>query len=222
MTDRSLTWAETVAVFERRGLPESSYGNLYDESYDVRPGPLAIPGPLDLDAKGWTSATGVVVDGDLTVDGALLNVDDGCPALIVLGDLKAADVYLEGDVKLLVLGDVTVTGAFIGNMTEKLVMVHGDLSAAVTVLSDEFAPDLIGGTLHGPVLAPAYLGYDQDTDPAAVLVPEVLRADGADGDGQDGDDEDGDDGGLRCFDAPRVHGGRLLRRVVEGLPVALR
>ncbi|MEW1779365.1 hypothetical protein [Streptomyces sp. NPDC086777] len=40
---------ETVAFFERRGLPESSYGNLHEESYDVHPGPLAVAGGLDLD-----------------------------------------------------------------------------------------------------------------------------------------------------------------------------
>ncbi|MFF3504358.1 hypothetical protein [Streptomyces sp. NPDC003247] len=209
MSDRTLPWAETVAVFERRGLPESSYRNLYDETYDVRSGSLEIPGPLDLDARDWTSATGVVVDGDLTVRGSVLNVDDGCPALVVLGDLRAADVYLEGDVKLLVLGSVTVDGAFIGNMTDKLVMVHGDLKAAVTLLSSEFAPDLIGGTLHGPVLAPRYLGLGHDLDPAAVLVPEVLRAEG----------DDPDD--LRCFDIPKVHGGRLLERIEGRLPVVL-
>lgn len=145
-------WAETVALFKRRALPESSYGNLYDESYDVHPGALVIQGRLDLDEEGWSSAAGVVVDSDLTVEGNVLNVDDGCPALVVLGDLKAADVYLEGDVKLIAAGSVTVD-VFIGNMTDKLVMIHGDLKAAVTVLSAEFSPDLIGGTLHGAVVA---------------------------------------------------------------------
>ena len=210
MTARTLhDWAETVALFERRALPESSYGNLYDESYDVHPGPLVIQGLLDLDEEDWSSATGVVIDGDLTVEGNILNLDDGCPALVVLGDLRAADVYLEGDVKLIVTGNVTVD-SFIGNMTDKLVMIHGDLKAAVTVLSAEFSPDLIGGTLHGAVIAPVYLDLAQEVDPATVLVAEVLCTDS---------DDDLDD--LRGFDAPRVHGGRLLRRVDEGLPVAL-
>ncbi len=31
--------------------------------------------------------------------------------------------------------------------------------------------------------------------------------------------DDADD--LRCFDAPRVHGGRLLSRIEDGLPVVL-
>ncbi|MES5824731.1 hypothetical protein [Streptomyces sp. RG80] len=210
MNERTLhDWAETVALFERRALPESSYENLYDESYDIHTGPLVIRGLLDLDEEGWSSATGVVVDGDLTVEGNIINVDDGCPALVVLGDLKAANVYLEGDVKLIVAGNVTVD-AFVGNMTDKLVMIHGDLKAAVTVLSAEFSPDLIGGTLHGAVIAPGYLDLAQDVDPATLLVAEVLCTDS---------DDDPDD--LRGFDAPKVHGGRLLQRVEEGLPIAL-
>ncbi|MFJ9634266.1 hypothetical protein ACIRU8_41915 [Streptomyces sp. NPDC101175] len=200
-------WADTVALFELRGLPESSYENLHEESYDVHPGPLTVAGDLDLDLESTAPAgAGLVVDGDLTVEGSIVNVDDGCPAVVVLGDLRAVNVFLEGDAKLLVLGSVTVD-AFIGSMTDKLVMIHGDLRTTVTVLSGEFSPDLVGGTLHGAVVAPAYLDLAQDVDPASVLVPEVLRADG---------EED-----WRSFDAPRVHGGRLLSRIDEGLPVVL-
>ncbi|MER7702623.1 hypothetical protein ABTX81_06980 [Kitasatospora sp. NPDC097605] len=205
------SWDESVALFERRALPEDSYENLYEEEYDVHAGDLAIEGHFDLDAADL-EGTGYIVDGDLTVGGAILNIDDGCPALIVLGDLRAAAVYLEGDAKLLVRGDVRV-GAFVGNMTEKLVMINGDLRAQVTILSSEFGPDLIGGTLHGPVLAPPYLAPDPDAAPVApesVLVPEVLRTEG-----EDDSDE------LRHFDTPGVHGGRLLERIEAGLPVTL-
>ncbi|GAA1387040.1 hypothetical protein GCM10009639_11580 [Kitasatospora putterlickiae] len=205
------SWDESVALFEGRGLPEDSYQNLYEEEYDVHTGDLAVEGHFDLDAAE-PDGTGYIVDGDLTVDGAILNLDDGCPALIVLGDLRAAAVHLEGDAKLLVRGDVRV-GAFVGHMTDKLVMISGDLRAQVTILSSEFEPDLVGGTLYGPVLAPPYLAPDRDAPPVApesVLVPEVLRAEG-----EDDHDE------LRGFDTPGVHGGRLLERVEAGLPVAL-
>ncbi|MFF7458430.1 hypothetical protein [Kitasatospora sp. NPDC008115] len=205
------SWDESVALFERRGLPEDSYENLYEEEYDVHAGDLSVEGLLDLDAADL-EGTGYIVDGDLTVGGAILNIDDGCPALIVLGNLRAAAVHLEGDAKLLVRGDVRVE-AFIGHMTEKLVMINGDLHARVTVLSSEFEPDLIGGTLHGPVIAPPYLAPDPQAPPVApesVLVPEVLRAEG-----EDDHDE------LRHFDAPGVHGGRLLERIEAGLPVTL-
>ncbi|MFF2659998.1 hypothetical protein ACFVUH_21865 [Kitasatospora sp. NPDC058032] len=204
------SWDDSVALFEQRGLPEDSYENLYEEEYDVHAGDLAVEGNFDLDAAE-PDGTGYIVDGALTVGGAVINTDDGCPALIVLGDLTAAAVYLEGDAKLLVRGDVRV-GAFVGHMTDKLVMINGDLRAQVTVLSSEFSPDLIGGTLHGPVLAPPYLAPDPQAPvaPESVLVPEVLRAEG-----EDDPDE------LRNFDAPGVHGGRLLQRIEAGLPVAL-
>ncbi|MFG2909729.1 hypothetical protein ACGF13_32305 [Kitasatospora sp. NPDC048286] len=204
------SWDESVALFERRGLPVSSYENLYEESYDVHSGALSIDGHLDLDATE-PYGTGYVVDGDLDVSGAVLNLDDGCPALIVLGDLRAAAVYLEGDAKLLVRGSVHVE-AFVGNMTDKLVMLHGDLHARVTVLSAGFEPDLVEGTLHGPVLAPAYLAADYPAlaGAEAVLVPEVLCA---------GADDDPDGQGV--FDTPGVHGGRLQSRIEAGLPVTL-
>ncbi|MFD0411325.1 hypothetical protein [Kitasatospora sp. NPDC127116] len=210
------SWDGSVALFERRGLPVSTYENLYEESYDVHAGALAIDGHLDLDAAEL-EGTGLVVDGDLDVSGAVLTIDDGCSALIVLGDLRAAAVYLEGDAKLLVRGSVHVE-AFVGNMTDKLVMVHGDLHARVTVLSAGFEPDLVEGTLHGPVLAPAYLaaaysaptGAEAPAAAAAVLVPEVLSA---------GADDDPDGQGV--FDTPGVHGGRLLGRIEAGLPVTL-
>ncbi|KIQ64945.1 hypothetical protein TR51_12750 [Kitasatospora griseola] len=202
------SWHDCVALFESRGLPSSSYRNLYQEGYDVHAGRLAVSGPLDLDATE-PYGTGFVVDGDLEVTGTILNLDDGCPALIVLGDLTAGAVYLEGDAKLLVRGTVRV-GAFVGNMTDKLVMIGGDLRAGVTVLSGGFFPDLVAGALTGPVLAQPYavaeLGHDVATPPAAeVLLPELLRADG---------EEDG-----HYFDVPGVHGSRLFAHLEAGRPV---
>ncbi|MFJ5229461.1 hypothetical protein ACIQBJ_06115 [Kitasatospora sp. NPDC088391] len=208
LTATSHSWDESVALFERRGLPESSYENLYDETYDVHPGSLAVDGELDLDALDL-HGTGLVVDGDLTVTGPVLNLDDGCPALVVLGDLTAGAVYLGGDAKLLVRGSVKA-GAFVGHMTDKLVMIGGDLAAGVTVLSNGFFPDLVGGALTGPVLAPAYALAELENEvtegvAAEVLLPELLRADGE-------EDE-------RFFDAPGVHGDRLFARLEAGRPV---
>ncbi|WP_043475499.1 hypothetical protein [Kitasatospora sp. MBT66] len=205
------SWDQAVALFEQRRLPADSYENLYEEQYDVHTGTLTVEGNLDLDAAE-PDGTGYIVDGDLLVDGAVLNTDDGCPALVVLGDLRAAAVYLEGDAKLIVGGDVHV-GAFVGHMTDKLVMIHGDLRTRVTVLSSEFEPDLVAGELFGPVLRPPYLAPFPGAVPVApetVLVPEVLLT---------GADTDPDE--WRGFDTPGVHGGRLLERIEAGLPVTL-
>ncbi|GII90562.1 hypothetical protein [Sinosporangium siamense] len=174
MRSSYLEWDDAVTLFERRGLPVGTYENLYEEQYILVPGPASVTGELPLDEHGRTPwqegtpdmATGYVVDGDLTVDGNIVNVDDGAAALIVLGDLRAKNIFLEGDTKLIVLGHVTAE-AFVGDMTGKLVMIHGDLRTAVTIFWNEFCPDLIAGTLHGRTLAPAYL--DLSTAPIGGL-----------------------------------------------------
>ncbi|GLK07202.1 hypothetical protein [Streptosporangium carneum] len=170
-----LAWDDAVRLFEQRRLPRSTYENLYEEEYILVPGPASVTGELPLDEHERTpwregtpdGATGYVVDGDLTVDGNITDVDDGAAALIVLGNLRAKNIYLAGDTKLIVLGHVT-TETFFGDMTEKLVMIHGDLRTTVSIFWDEFCPDLVTGTLYGRVLAPAYL--DLSTAPVGGLV----------------------------------------------------
>ncbi|MBW8481247.1 hypothetical protein [Actinomadura parmotrematis] len=227
MGTRYLPWDEAVELFERRGLPESAYENLYDEEYILVEGPAVVDGDLPLDEHGRTpwardtpgAATGYIVDGDLTVTGTLADIDDGSAALVVLGSLTAGDVYLEGDAKILTRGDLTAR-AFVGYMTEKLVMVHGDLRTRVAVLADEFAPDLVTGTLSGRVLAPDYLDLAGDeaigglSDPAPdapladLLVPEVLGGDG------------GTDGDFAGFAELGLDGGAVRERVMAGLPLS--
>lgn len=181
-----VTWAEAVELFERRGLPKSTYENLYEEDYILHPGSASVAGGFPLndhdDRHPWREgtpegATGYIVDGDLTVDGNILDWDDGASALVVLGNLRAANIYLSCDPKLLVLGDVEVE-AFVGDMTDKLVMIHGDLRATVTVMWREFCPDLIEGCLHGRTIAPPYIELPNESirevqDPA----PHVALAD---------------------------------------------
>ncbi len=210
-----VSWAEAVDLFERRGLPRSTYENLYEEEYILFRGGASVAGSFPLndhdDRHPWRDgtpegATGYIVDGDLTVDGNILDWDDGAGALIVLGNLRAANIYLSCDPKLLVQGDVEVE-TFAGDMTDKLVMIHGDLRATVTMMWNEFCPDLVGGCLYGRTLAPAYMDLPNDgiplvEDPAPdlpltdLLVAEVL-----------GDAELG------------VHKQRLYDRLAEGLPV---
>ncbi|MEU0484040.1 hypothetical protein ABZ260_33260 [Streptosporangium sp. NPDC006013] len=192
MRSSYLAWDDAVDLFERRRLPEGTYENLYEEEYILVPGPASVTGELPLDEHERTpwrtdtpdAATGYVVDGDLTVDGNIVNVDDGAAALVVLGDLRARNIYLAGDTKLIVLGHVTAE-TFVGDMTDKLVMIHGDLRTTVAIFWREFCPDLVAGTLHGRTLAPAYLdlptapiGGLVDPTPDApltgLLVPELL------------------------------------------------
>lgn len=229
-------WAEAVALFERRGLPESSYENLDQTEYILHPGSASLPGSLRLDdhehrqLNPWINATGrpqyegidgavtgYIIDGDLDVNGNILNLDDGSPALVVLGDLRAANIHLEGDVKLVVRGSVEVE-TFVGNWTDKLVMIDGDLLTTVTILWNEFCPDLVGGCLRGRALTPRYLdladqniGRVEDPSPDAALadlfVPEVLVA------------EDADDSDRDAFAPLGLSRLRLVDRLERGLPV---
>ncbi|QXJ20770.1 hypothetical protein AGRA3207_001540 [Actinomadura graeca] len=222
MPSSYLTWEDAVGLFEERGVPESTYRNLYEEEYILVPGAAVVTGELPLDDHERTpwgddtpdQATGYVVDGDLTIDGNLVDIDDGASALIVLGNLRAKDIYLEGDAKLIVMGDVTAD-TFVGDMTEKLVMVHGDLRATVAIFWNEFCPDLVTGVLHGRTLAPAYLdlstapiGGLHDPEPGvplgALLAPELLLTD------TPGDND---------FTEIGVRGAALRERVINGLPL---
>ncbi|MBB3725026.1 hypothetical protein [Nonomuraea dietziae] len=192
MRSSYLAWDDAVDLFGQGGLPKGTYENLYEEEYILVPGPSAVTGELPLDAHERTpwwagtpeAATGYVVDGDLDVDGNITNVDDGAAALIVLGNLRARNIYLAGDAKLVVRGHVT-TETFVGDMTDKLVMIHGDLRATVSIFLNEFCPDLVAGALHGRTLTPAYLDLSTASigglvDPAPevplsrLLVPELL------------------------------------------------
>ncbi|MEU8196192.1 polymer-forming cytoskeletal protein [Microbispora amethystogenes] len=222
MRSSYLAWGDAVDLFERRGLPKGTYENLYEEEYILVPGPAAVTGELPLDEHKRTpwregtpeAATGYVVDGDLVVDGNITDVDDGAAALIVLGNLRARNVYLAGDAKLVVHGHVTAE-TFVGDMTEKLVMIHGDLRATVSIFWNEFCPDLVAGTLHGRTLAPAYLDLSTApigglADPApeaplrSLLVPELLVT------GAPGPDDLPEIG---------VRGDALRDRLLAGLPL---
>ncbi|MEU8205662.1 polymer-forming cytoskeletal protein [Streptosporangium sp. NPDC049046] len=223
MRSNYLAWDDAVDLFEQRGLPKETYENLYEEEYILVPGSAAVTGELPLDEHERTpwregtpeAATGYIVDGDLVVDGNITDVDDGAAALIVLGNLRARNIYLAGDAKLVVRGHVTAE-TFVGDMTDKLVMIHGDLRTTVSLFWNEFCPDLVAGTLHGRTLAPAYLDLSTASigalvDPAPevplsrLLVPELLVT------GAPGPD-----------DLPElgIRGDALRDRLLAGLPLA--
>ncbi|MEU9608467.1 hypothetical protein [Streptomyces sp. NPDC048057] len=228
------TWLETAALFERRGFPQETYGTLEEEEYILHPGSATLPGSLWLDdhqyrhQNPWIQAggrpeyegidgavTGYVIDGDLHVDGNILNLDYGSPSLIVLGNLTVANLVLTGTSHLLVQGDIEVE-TFLGNSTEQHVEVLGDVRAAVAIMWDEFLPE-IAGRLHGRVLVPDYVDLGtcgltvEDPAPHAVLpdllVPEVLLT---------ADDAFGED--LHLAEAGLRYD-QMVDRIVQGLPV---
>ncbi|MFH8617337.1 hypothetical protein ACH4E8_19990 [Streptomyces sp. NPDC017979] len=228
------SWAETVDLFERRGFPQETYATLDEEEYILHPGPAALPGSLWLDdhqyrhQNPWIKAggrpeyegidgavTGYVIDGDLHVDGNILNLEYGSPSLIVLGDLKVANLVLTGTSRLLVQGNIEAE-TFLGDSCEQHVEVLGDVRTALAVMWDEFLPE-VAGRLYGRALVPDYVDLGdcgltvEDPTPRAdlseLLLPEVLRTGGE----APGEDPHLADAGLR-YD-------HMIDRMVQGLPV---
>jgi hypothetical protein len=208
VTTRTITWDEAVDLFRRRGLPETTWENLDEGEYVLHPGGATVTGnfPLnDDEPHPWdvTWDIGFIVDGDLTVSGAVHDLDDGAAALVVLGDLRTAGIHTTCDPKIVVTGD-TAAGVVFGCYTDKYLVFHGDLRATVQVWQDECAPDHVGGTLSGSLVQPSYADHadlnaaeveDTAVPVADLLVAEVITAGG----GVDGD--------------------ALRERMVAGLPV---
>lgn len=174
------TWKEVVSLFKERKLPRATYRDLYEEEYILHRGAARLSKTLRLDdheyrnENPWIKAggrpeyegvdgavTGYVIDGDLEVAGNIINGDEGSPALVVLGDLRAKNLWISGDTKLIVKGDLEVE-TLVGGFTDKLLIVEGNLRAKVLIFTDEFSPDRVGGALEGYLAAPSY--YDPETD----------------------------------------------------------
>ncbi|RLK58604.1 hypothetical protein [Actinokineospora cianjurensis] len=187
MSTRYITWDEATELFERRGLPESIWENLYEGGYALHTGDAVVDGnfPLNSDEPApWDDVAdwdiGYIVDGDLTITGALYDVDDGAAALVVLGDLKMAGLHTTCDPKIIVTGNTTAEVLY-GEYSDKYLVFRGDLRAAVQVWRSESEPDEIGGTASGS-LTPATLNaarVDNTATPLpALLTPELLTPTG--------------------------------------------
>ena len=141
------------------------------------PAGAVVPGDLHLDPEvptlGQPGLCAVLAEGDLTVEGDVLNLDwnDG-RALVVLGRLRAANVVKAG-ASLLVTGDLECRGVVLGVYNDGSAWVSGGLRAeAFITLDHDFG-------VGGPVEA---LRID-DGDGHAFLVPEVFHT------GEDGERE---------------------------------
>ncbi|GAA3839598.1 hypothetical protein GCM10022243_02480 [Saccharothrix violaceirubra] len=193
MNPKTITWSEAVELFERRGLPKSTWENLYEGEYVLYSGDAVVTGDFPLNSgepQPWDLDydIGYIVDGSLTVSGALYDFDDGAAALVVLGDLRATGFHTTCDTKLVVTGNTSADVVY-GRYTDKYLVFGGDLRATVQVWWDECAPDQVDGTLAGSLVLPSYAS-DDDLGAAIVenagsgtdlLVAEVLGEDGVDG-----------------------------------------
>ncbi|WP_051386205.1 hypothetical protein [Actinokineospora inagensis] len=186
-----ISWDEAVALFKERGVPESTWENLYEGEYVLCAGDAVVEGNFPLnggDEHPWGDYDiGYIVDGDLTVAGCVYDEDDGAAALVVLGDLRAKGISIASDPKIVVKGNTEVDVLF-AQYTDKYLDFGGDLRGAVQVWLDECAPDRVGGTLAGALELPSYLGVGDlgatSVARADVPVGELVVADALDDEGK--------------------------------------
>jgi hypothetical protein len=139
----------------------------------VLPANTEINGDLSLDENAdWNSSqdiTAIVVEGDLTIHGDLLNtnLNDGS-MLFVAGTLKARNV-VKGGASLLVLGDLQASGLVIGEYNDGVIRVGGQIAAQATLSLDHdiYARKDIKGDYHS----------FEETIWEEVLVSDVLEDD---------------------------------------------
>lgn len=148
---------------------------------------------LDFDS-GWARDGGIVgiaCEGDLHVDGDVLNRNlNRGPLLFVAGNLHVRNL-IKGGAPVIVLGNLIAEGIVVGEYNDGVARIAGDLTAQGLFLDDhDFG---VFGTIRAP-----RLNTDED-DPSAVLAPELFE------------DEDG------VFPGGR----RLWSRQRAGLPLFL-
>jgi hypothetical protein len=152
-----------------RGVRDSLAG-CPDSPVLVLPPGTHLAGDLELDWEtGWVrrhGIAGVVCEGDLTVDGDVLNRgSDSGPLLFVGGRLQVGNL-LAGGSRVVLLGDVDASGLVIGFYNHGSLLVGGDLRAQALVWPGHHG--YVRGQTHAPKLS------DLD-DPRALLVPEVFE-----------------------------------------------
>lgn len=130
-----------------------------------------LSGDLELEWDAdWVRRNGIVCiacEGDLTVDGDLLNFNgDGGPVLGVARGLRVRNL-IKGGSKVVVLGDLEASGLVVCNYNHGLLRVGGDLSAQAYIVMDQ--SQHVGGEIHAPVLD------EDEIDLRDQLVPELFR-----------------------------------------------
>jgi len=103
-------------------------------------GDLNVAGDLalDWDAPPWNEGKrcGLVVEGNLDVEGRLTNFNmNGGPVLVVLGSVRADDA-VQGGASWLIRDDFEVTKTFLGYYNDGHVYVGGDLTASAVINMD--------------------------------------------------------------------------------------
>lgn len=150
-----------------------SYGSQYfrpreGEQIRVVDGDLTIAGNLMLDWDAGWDAHGLIVTGDLLVDGAIINANmNGGPFLLVVGKTQAFAV-VGGGAELVFEGDAVVEDIVIGHYNDGILMFRKNLTTPVVVTVDHHLEIL--GSLDGRWFD-VFDGDDQWSDFLAVDQP---------------------------------------------------
>jgi hypothetical protein len=171
-------------------------------------------------ASASKNIAGLIVDGDLDVDGNILNGEqDFGPTLVVLGSLRARNVGL-GGAAVYVAGDLVAAECVHAYYNHGYLRVRGDVRARVVVASEYF------GAIDGTIAAPCYgrhhleIGrppFEVPPDKRTVFVPEVLTREDFGDDETDDDDEPADDDETELV----IDDGELFERLENGEPVVI-
>lgn len=136
----------------------------------VLPPGTHLSGDLELDWEiGWIERHGIVgvtCEGDLTVDGDVLNRDSDSGPLFFVGGKLRLRTLLAGGSRVIVLGDVEASGLVIGFYNHGAIHIGGDLRAKALIMPDHAG--YVRGEKHAPDLHPL-------DDPRELLVPEVFE-----------------------------------------------
>ena len=154
----------------------SHLGGDWYEKFDLVQGPAHVAGDFILDhtADGDEGADGLIVEGDLVIDGALVNRDsDNGPCLVVTGNVRAKNV-IAGGAEIVILGELIVENVIFGFYNHGSITVHGATKARA-IITEYHAFDLRGPvdgvTVSGRgniTAADTYRSY------APVLIPDIL------------------------------------------------
>jgi hypothetical protein len=162
---------------DRNSYPEffAEFVRAHFENYSkktalVLPPGTSIEGDLVLDWDvDWVKqhqVGGIVCDGDLAVNGSVINRSlEGGPLLFVAGALKVEHA-IKGGAPFLVLGNLRAGGIVVGEYNDGVIRIGGDLEARAYLLLDH------DGFVRGEVRARQH--SDEDGDWRDVLVPELF------------------------------------------------
>lgn len=124
-----------------------SFRRMYPARYDVRhyANHAVLAGDLGMDALAGQEIAGIVVDGDLELNGSIMNweIDTSAAFLWVRGNLHCRDIVF-GCMDLVVDGNVTAAGLIVVTYNHGHLLIKGDVRADRVIIDDD-GPSTIGG-----------------------------------------------------------------------------